>query len=84
MKKSLKKLSALLVVLTLLFSLGSVPASAVNVYEDNKFYGYNEVYDYGNEEDKNFFEKIKDTFHWYIARLFSYFLYGSETPRSFL
>lgn len=73
MKKSLKKLSALLVVLTLLFSLGSVPASAVNVYEDNKFCGYNEVYDYGNEEDKNFFEKIKDTFHWYIARIFFYF-----------
>lgn len=73
MKKSIKKLSALLVVLTLLFSLGSVPASAVNVYEDNKFHGYNEVYDYGNEEDKNFFEKIKDTFHWYIARLFFYF-----------
>lgn len=73
MKKSVKKLSALLLVLTMLFTLGSVPASAVNVYEDNKFQGYNEVYDYGNEEDKNFFEKIKDTFHWYIARLFFYF-----------
>ena len=72
MKTSIKKLSALLLVLTMLFTLGSVPASAVNVYEDNKFYGYNEVYDYGNEEDKNFFEKIKDTFHWYIARLFFY------------
>ena len=35
--------------------------------------GLIEVYDYGNEEDKTFFEKIKDTFHWYIARIFIYF-----------
>ena len=35
--------------------------------------GLIEVYDYGNEEDKTLFEKIKDTFHWYIARIFIYF-----------
>ncbi len=78
MKKSFRKLSALLLVLAMLFTLGSVPASAVNIYEEDKFYGYNEVYDYGNEEDKNFFEKIKDTFHWYIARLF--FLFEGDCP----
>ena len=59
--------------LIIIFSISSVPVSAKNIYEENQFMGLIEVYDYGNEEDKNFFEKIKDTFHWYIARIFIYF-----------
>ena len=59
--------------LVIIFSISAVPVSAKNIYEENQFMGLIEVYDYGNEEDKNFFEKIKDTFHWYIARIFIYF-----------
>ena len=73
MKNSLKKSLALIMSLIIIASLATVPASAVNIYEEDKFMGLIEIYDYGNEEDKNFFQKIADTFHWYIARLFIYF-----------
>lgn len=78
MKTTIKKLSALLLALTMLFSLSCVPASAVNIYEEDTFYGLKEVYDYGNKEDNNFFQRIADTFHWYIARLF--FHLGADCP----
>ena len=70
MKKSIRKIFALLLTFVIIFSISAVPVSAKNIYEENHFMGLIEVYDYGNEEDKNFFEKIKDTFHWYIARIF--------------
>ncbi len=73
MKKTGKKILSLLLVLTLLFAVSSTPVSAVNIYEENEYRGLREVYDYGNKEDKNLFEKISDTFHWYIARLFVLF-----------
>lgn len=73
MKNISKKILSLLLVLSMLFAISSVPVSAVNVYEENDYRGLKEVYDYGNKEDKNFFEKISDTFHWYIARLFVLF-----------
>ena len=69
----MKKLIALVFVVLMLVNIAVVPVSAVNIYEENKFMGLIEVYNYGNEEDKTFFEKIKDTFHWYIARIFIYF-----------
>ena len=69
----MKKLIALVFVVLMLVNIAVVPVSAVNIQEENQFMGLIEVYDYGNEEDKNFFEKIKDTFHWYIARIFIYF-----------
>ena len=73
MKNTGKKFLSLILVLTMVFAMSSIPASAVNVYEENEYKGLKEVYDYGNKEDKNFFEKISDTFHWYIARLFVLF-----------
>ena len=73
MKKSIRKIFALVLTFVIIFSISVVPVSAKNIYEENHFMGLIEVYDYGNEEDKNFFEKIKDTFHWYIARIFVYF-----------
>lgn len=73
MKKSIRKIFALILTFVIIFSISVVPVSAKNIYEKNNFMGLIEVYDYGNEEDKNFFEKIKDTFHWYIARIFIYF-----------
>ena len=73
MKKSIRKIFALVLTFVIIFSISVVPVSAKNIYEENRFMGLIEVYDYGNEEDKNFFEKIKDTFHWYIARIFIYF-----------
>ena len=73
MKKSIRKIVAMVLSLVIIFSISSVPVSAKNIYEENQFMGLIEVYDYGNEEDKTFFEKIKDTFHWYIARIFIYF-----------
>lgn len=73
MKKTVTKILSLLLVLSMLFAISSVPASAVNVYEENYYKGLKEVYDFGNKEDKNFFEKISDTFHWYMARLFVLF-----------
>ena len=73
MKKSIRKIFALVLTFVIIFSISVVPVSAKNIYEENHFMGLIEVYDYGNEEDKNFFEKIKDTFHWYIARIFIYF-----------
>jgi hypothetical protein len=73
MKKSIRKIFALVLTFVIIFSISVVPVSAKNIYEKNNFMGLIEVYDYGNEEDKTFFEKIKDTFHWYIARLFAYF-----------
>ena len=69
----MKKLIALVFVVLMLVNIAVVPVSAVNIYEKNNFMGLIEVYDYGNEEDKTFFEKIKDTFHWYIARICIYF-----------
>ena len=69
----MKKLIALVFVVLMLVNIAVAPVSAVNIYEENHFMGLIEVYDYGNEEDKTFFEKIKDTFHWYIARIFIYF-----------
>ena len=69
----MKKLIALVFVVLMLVNIAVVPVSAVNIYEEDRFMGLIEVYDYGNEEDKTFFEKIKDTFHWYIARIFIYF-----------
>ena len=69
----MKKLIALIFVVLMLVNIAVVPVSAVNIYEEDRFMGLIEVYDYGNEEEKNFFEKIADTFHWYIARLFIYF-----------
>ena len=73
MKKSIRKIVAMVLTFVIIFSISAVPVSAKNIYEENQFMGLIEVYDYGNEEDKNFFEKIKDTFHWYIARIFIYF-----------
>lgn len=73
MKKSIRKIFALLLTFVIIFSISVVPVSAKNIYEKDNFMGLIEVYDYGNEEDKTFFEKIKDTFHWYIARIFIYF-----------
>ena len=73
MKKTIRKIVAMVLSLVIIFSISAVPVSAKNIYEENQFMGLIEVYDYGNEEDKNFFEKIKDTFHWYIARIFIYF-----------
>ena len=73
MKKTIRKIVAMVLSLVIIFSISSVPVSAKNIYEENQFMGLIEVYDYGNEGDKNFFEKIKDTFHWYIARIFIYF-----------
>ena len=73
MKKTIRKIVAMVLSLVIIFSISSVPVSAKNIYEENQFMGLIEVYDYGNEEDKTFFEKIKDTFHWYIARIFIYF-----------
>ena len=73
MKKSIRKIVAMVLTFVIIFSISVVPVSAKNIYEENNFMGLIEVYDYGNEEDKNFFEKIKDTFHWYIARIFIYF-----------
>lgn len=73
MKKSIRKIFALVLTFVIIFSISVVPVSAKNIYEKNNFMGLIEVYDYGNEEDKTFFEKIKDTFHWYIARIFIYF-----------
>ena len=73
MKKSIRKIFALVLIFVIIFSISVVPVSAKNIYEKNNFMGLIEVYDYGNEEDKTFFEKIKDTFHWYIARIFIYF-----------
>lgn len=73
MKKSIRKIFALVLTFVIIFSISVVPVSAKNIYEENNFMGLIEVYDYGNEEDKTFFEKIKDTFHWYIARIFIYF-----------
>ena len=73
MKKTIRKIVAMVLSLVIIFSISVVPVSAKNIYEKNNFMGLIEVYDYGNEEDKNFFEKIKDTFHWYIARIFIYF-----------
>ncbi len=73
MKKSIRKIFALVLTFVIIFSISVVPVSAKNIYEENNFMGLIEVYDYGNEENKNFFEKIKDTFHWYIARMFIYF-----------
>jgi hypothetical protein len=70
MKKSIRKIFALVLTFVIIFSISVVPVSAKNIYEKNNFMGLIEVYDYGNEEDKTFFEKIKDTFHWYIARIF--------------
>ena len=78
MKKTSNKILSLLIVLSMLFAISSVPASAVNIYEENNYKGLKEVYDFGNKEDKNFFEKISDTFHWYIARLFV--LFEAECP----
>jgi hypothetical protein len=73
MKKSIRKIFALVLTFVIIFSISVVPVSAKNIYEENHFMGLIEVYDYGNEEDKTFFEKIKDIFHWYIARIFIYF-----------
>ena len=73
MKKTIRKIVAMVLSLVIIFSISAVPVSAKNIYEENQFMGLIEVYDYGNEGDKNFFEKIKDTFHWYIARIFIYF-----------
>lgn len=73
MRNTFKKSLALIISLIIVASVATVPASAVNVYEENRFMGLIEIYDYGNEEEKNFFQKITDTFHWYIARLFIYF-----------
>lgn len=73
MKKTIRKIVAMVLSLVIIFSISSVPVSAKNIYDEKQFMGLIEVYDYGNEGDKNFFEKIKDTFHWYIARLFVYF-----------
>ena len=73
MKKSIRKIVAMVLTFVIIFSISAVPVSAKNIYEENQFMGLIEVYDYGNEEDKNFFVKIKDTFHWYIARIFIYF-----------
>ena len=73
MKKTIRKIVAMVLSLVIIFSISAVPVSAKNIYEENQFMGLIEVYNYGNEGDKNFFEKIKDTFHWYIARIFIYF-----------
>lgn len=78
MKTSLKKILGIVLSLVIVFSVCSVPASAVNIYEENTYNGLIEVYDYGNKEDKNFFERIADTFHWYIARLF--ILFDADCP----
>jgi hypothetical protein len=76
MKKSMRKIFALILIFVIIFSISVVPVSAKNICEKNNFMGLVEVYDYGNEEDKTFFEKIKDTFYWYIARIFIYFEAG--------
>ena len=58
MKKSIRKIFALVLTFVIIFSISVVPVSAKNIYEKNNFMGLIEVYDYGNEEDKTFFEKI--------------------------
>ncbi len=73
MKGTIKKSLALILSLIIAVSVATVPASAVNVYEENYYNGLVEIYDFGNAEDKNFFQKIADLFHWYIARIFVYF-----------
>ncbi len=70
MKKTAKSILSIVLTLIMIFSVATIPASAVNVYEENTYGSLIEVYDYGNEEDKNFFEKIIDLLHWYIARIF--------------
>ena len=58
MKKTIRKIVVMVLSLVIIFSISVVPVSAKNIYEKNNFMGLIEVYDYGNEEDKNFFETI--------------------------
>ena len=48
MKKSIRKIVAMVLTFVIIFSISAVPVSAKNIYEENHFMGLIEVYDYGN------------------------------------